>query len=88
MDGVWFCRPLTDAIASIAVEPQLRKQAKLGSWQVISPADVRGYVEIVEGLHAVQDKTYTRPTVLGERLMRISVPGRERTWHTGLGVLS
>ena len=47
-----------------SVEPQLRKLAKLGSWQIISPADVKGYVEFAAGLHEVQETVFERPTVL------------------------
>ena len=32
--------------------------------QVISPTPATGVVEVVEGLHLVQEKTYTVPTVL------------------------
>jgi hypothetical protein len=32
--------------------------------QVISPQQATGVVEVVEGLHLVQDKTYDTPTVL------------------------
>jgi alpha-glucan,water dikinase len=38
--------------------------AGLCSWQVISPVDVRGFVEVVEELEHVQDKVYERPTIL------------------------
>ncbi|CAG9462085.1 unnamed protein product [Pedinophyceae sp. YPF-701] len=47
-----------------AVEPELRKDAELGAWQVISPASVEGEVVCVKGLHDVQHKTYEKPTVL------------------------
>jgi len=47
-----------------AVEPTLRNAAALGAWQVISPTEATGVVEVVEGLHLVQDKTYNVPTVL------------------------
>lgn len=52
------------------MEPQLRQQAKLGSWQVISPASVQGRVVQAKGLHEVQDKAFPEPTVLGEGLTR------------------
>ncbi|KAK8714874.1 hypothetical protein V6N13_042219 [Hibiscus sabdariffa] len=46
------------------LDPVLRKTANLGSWQVISPVEVVGYVDVVEELLAVQDKSYERPTIL------------------------
>ncbi|GMI99746.1 STARCH EXCESS 1 [Hibiscus trionum] len=46
------------------LDPVLRKTANLGSWQVISPVEVVGYVDVVEELLAVQDKSYDRPTIL------------------------
>ncbi|PNW80482.1 hypothetical protein CHLRE_07g319300v5 [Chlamydomonas reinhardtii] len=47
-----------------AIEPMLRNAAALGAWQVISPIAATGRVEVVAGLHEVQDKTYDTPTVL------------------------
>ncbi|GAX78330.1 hypothetical protein CEUSTIGMA_g5772.t1 [Chlamydomonas eustigma] len=47
-----------------SVEPVLRNSAALGAWQVISPTPATGVIEVVEGLHLVQDKTYEVPTVL------------------------
>ncbi|KAH9535846.1 hypothetical protein CY35_17G074900 [Sphagnum magellanicum] len=46
------------------LDPVIRKEAHMGSWQVISPVDVRGFVEVVEELEHVQDKVYERPTIL------------------------
>lgn len=46
------------------IDPVLRSAANLGSWQVISPVEVRGYVEVVGDLGEVQDKAYERPTIL------------------------
>ena len=34
------------------------------SWQVISPVEVSGYVEVVGDLAEVQDKVYSKPTIL------------------------
>lgn len=45
-------------------QPILRKAADMGSWQVISPVDVKGFVEVVDDLGTVQDKVYTRPTIV------------------------
>ncbi|KAK7386775.1 hypothetical protein VNO78_27111 [Psophocarpus tetragonolobus] len=46
------------------LDPVLRKTANLGSWQIISPVETVGYVEVVDELLAVQHKSYERPTVL------------------------
>ncbi len=47
-----------------SIEAHLRNAAALGAWQVISPQQVTGVVEVVDGLYEVQDKTYDVPTVL------------------------
>ncbi|GLC33353.1 hypothetical protein PLESTB_000342400 [Pleodorina starrii] len=47
-----------------AIEPMLRNAAALGAWQVISPVEATGVIDVVTGLHEVQDKTYDTPTVL------------------------
>lgn len=52
------------SLAITAIEPTLRNSAALGAWQVISPQDVRGIVEVVDDLSSVQEKTYETPTVL------------------------
>ncbi|CAL0330850.1 unnamed protein product [Lupinus luteus] len=46
------------------LDPVLRKTANLGSWQVISPVETIGYVEVVDELLTVQNKSYERPTIL------------------------
>ncbi|KAI5078481.1 hypothetical protein GOP47_0006152 [Adiantum capillus-veneris] len=46
------------------IDPALRAAANLGNWQVISPVDTQGYVEVVTDLGDVQDKKYSRPTIL------------------------
>ncbi len=46
------------------LDPVLRKQAKLGDWQVISPSRTAGVVQVVSELRAVQGKIFERPTVL------------------------
>ncbi|KAE9607883.1 putative alpha-glucan, water dikinase [Lupinus albus] len=46
------------------LDPVLRKTANLGSWQVISPVETVGYVEVVDELITVQNKSYERPTIL------------------------
>lgn len=46
------------------LDPILRSAAHLGSWQIISPVEVSGYVEVVGALGEIQDKIYKRPTIL------------------------
>ncbi|OAY62835.1 Alpha-glucan water dikinase, chloroplastic [Ananas comosus] len=55
------------------LDPVLRNVAHLGSWQIISPVEVAGYVEVVDELLAVQNKSYGRPTILVAK----SVKGEE-----------
>ncbi|XP_043699404.1 alpha-glucan water dikinase, chloroplastic-like isoform X2 [Telopea speciosissima] len=55
------------------LDPFLRRSANLGSWQVISPIETIGYVEVVDELLAVQNKSYGRPTILVAK----SVKGEE-----------
>ena len=45
-------------------DPALRKQAKLGDWQVISPSSATGIVQIVESFRAVQGQRFERPTII------------------------
>ncbi len=44
-----------------ALEPVLRAAAELGAWQIISPVNALGRVEVVGGLHEVQDKVFPYP---------------------------
>ncbi|CAL5022240.1 unnamed protein product [Urochloa decumbens] len=46
------------------LDPILRNIANLGSWQIISPVEVKGYVTVVDQLLTVQNKCYDKPTVL------------------------
>ncbi|GBG63702.1 hypothetical protein CBR_g39013 [Chara braunii] len=46
------------------LNPMLRAAADMGSWQIISPHEARGFVEVVDALGPVQHKEYGRPTVL------------------------
>ncbi|KAM1102978.1 hypothetical protein ACFX19_011736 [Malus domestica] len=46
------------------LDPVLRKTAHMGSWQVISPIEVVGYVVYVDELLTVQNKVYSKPTIL------------------------
>ncbi|PRQ40177.1 putative alpha-glucan, water dikinase [Rosa chinensis] len=52
------------------LDPVLRKTANLGSWQVISPVEVVGYVVVVDELLTVQNKVYEKPTILVARNVR------------------
>ncbi|KAE9597974.1 hypothetical protein Lal_00029603 [Lupinus albus] len=66
------------------LDPVLRKTANLGSWQVISPVETVGYVEVVDELLAVQNKSYERPTILVVR----SVKGEEEIPDGAVAVLT
>jgi alpha-glucan,water dikinase len=41
----------------------IRKQANLGNWQIISPGECSGHGEVFEELMSIQYKTFDRPTV-------------------------
>jgi alpha-glucan,water dikinase len=45
-------------------DPVLRKQAKLGDWQVISPSSAVGEVLFVESFRTVQGQRFERPTII------------------------
>ncbi|CAJ1940177.1 unnamed protein product [Sphenostylis stenocarpa] len=66
------------------LDPVLRKTANLGSWQVISPVETVGYVEVVDELLAVQNKSYKRPTILIAK----SVKGEEEIPDGTVAVLT
>src|SRR5437667_3928079 len=46
------------------LDPILRKQARLGDWQVISPSIATGVVQLVESLRSIQGRAFDRPTVI------------------------
>jgi alpha-glucan,water dikinase len=46
------------------IEPILRKNAKLGNWQIISPGHAIGKVEVVDTLRSIQGKYFDSPTVI------------------------
>jgi alpha-glucan,water dikinase len=46
------------------LDPILRKQARLGDWQVISPSIATGEVQLVESLRTIQGRKFERPTVI------------------------
>ncbi|KAF7829333.1 alpha-glucan water dikinase, chloroplastic [Senna tora] len=66
------------------LDPVLRKTANLGSWQVISPVETVGYVEVVDELLAVQNKSYEQPTILIAK----SVKGEEEIPDGAVAVLT
>jgi alpha-glucan,water dikinase len=45
-------------------DPVLRKQAKLGDWQVISPSSAVGEVLFVESFRTIQGQRFERPTII------------------------
>ncbi|KAL6899884.1 hypothetical protein ACP4OV_006542 [Aristida adscensionis] len=66
------------------LDPVLRKIANLGSWQIISPVEVTGYVTVVDELLTVQNKSYEKPTVLVAK----SVKGEEEIPDGAVAVLT
>ncbi|KAH1122512.1 hypothetical protein J1N35_005672 [Gossypium stocksii] len=66
------------------LDPVLRETAHLGSWQVISPVEVVGFVEVVDELLSVQNKSYDRPTILVAK----SVKGEEEIPDGTVAVLT
>ncbi len=46
------------------LDPILRKSAKLGDWQIISPSAAMGQIEAVESLREIQGKKFGQPTII------------------------
>ncbi len=46
------------------LDPILRKRAKLGDWQIISPSAATGQIEVVESLREIQGKKFAQPTLI------------------------
>ncbi len=46
------------------LDPLLRKSAHLGDWQVISPGQASGVIEVVQSLSSVQDRTFDKPAII------------------------
>src|SRR5439155_86370 len=44
------------------LDPILRQRAHLGDWQVISPSQATGEVQVVESLRSIQGRPFDRPT--------------------------
>ncbi|KAL3835592.1 hypothetical protein ACJIZ3_010328 [Penstemon smallii] len=66
------------------LDPILRQTAHLGSWQVISPVEAIGYVVVVDELLSVQNKSYSKPTILVAK----SVKGEEEIPDGAVAVLT
>ncbi|KAL0364189.1 UNVERIFIED_CONTAM: Alpha-glucan water dikinase, chloroplastic [Sesamum angustifolium] len=66
------------------LDPVLRQTAHLGSWQVISPVEAIGYVVVVDQLLSVQNKSYSKPTILVAK----SVKGEEEIPDGAVAVLT
>ncbi|KAL0327280.1 UNVERIFIED_CONTAM: Alpha-glucan water dikinase, chloroplastic [Sesamum angustifolium] len=66
------------------LDPVLRQTAHLGSWQVISPVEAIGYVVVVDELLSVQNKSYSKPTILVAK----SVKGEEEIPDGAVAVLT
>ncbi|KAL1550864.1 alpha-glucan, water dikinase [Salvia divinorum] len=66
------------------LDPILRQTANLGSWQVISPVEAVGYVVVADQLLSVQNKSYSRPTILVAK----SVKGEEEIPDGAVAVLT
>ena len=65
-------------------DPVLRKQAKLGDWQVISPSSAVGEVQFVESFRTVQGQRFERPTIIVAEKVFVSMmsapASRKRRW--------
>jgi alpha-glucan,water dikinase len=46
------------------LDPILRRSAKLGNWQIVSPGTGAGIVEVVEALRSVQGRKFDAPRVI------------------------
>lgn len=46
------------------LDPLLRKNARMGDWQVISPGHAEGELEVVEALKSIEGKSFDRPVVV------------------------
>ncbi|XXG55807.1 hypothetical protein AAC387_Pa03g3394 [Persea americana] len=66
------------------IDPTLRNIASMGSWQVISPVEVCGFVASVNELISVQNKVYKRPTII----IANKVTGEEEIPDGVVGVLT
>jgi len=46
------------------LDPLLRKNARMGDWQVISPGQAAGELEVVEALKSIEGRSFDRPVVI------------------------
>jgi len=46
------------------IDPVLRKSAELGNWQVISPGQTTGIVDVVSNMQSIQSKDFSQNTVI------------------------
>ncbi len=46
------------------IDPVLRKSAELGNWQVISPGQATGMVDVVSNMQSIQGKDFSQNTVI------------------------
>ena len=64
-----------------SLEPALRAAAELGAWQIISPVSALGRVEVVGGLHEVQEKVRVL-VVRAKARRKVLVPNMAlKTWR-------
>ncbi|XP_038976384.1 alpha-glucan water dikinase 1, chloroplastic-like isoform X2 [Phoenix dactylifera] len=66
------------------LNPIIRNIANLGSWQVISPVEVCGFIDCVNKLIDVQSKVFNRPTII----ISNKVTGEEEIPDGVVGVLT
>ncbi|KAG1358766.1 putative Alpha-glucan water dikinase 2 [Cocos nucifera] len=66
------------------LNPIIRNMANLGSWQVISPVEVCGFIDCVNKLIDVQSKVFNRPTII----ISNRVTGEEEIPDGVVGVLT
>jgi alpha-glucan,water dikinase len=45
-------------------EPLLRAGADIGDWQIISPAEAEGFIEVANSLAEIQERSFDRPTIV------------------------
>lgn len=46
------------------LDPGLRKDAELGNWQIISPGQATGTVEVIDSLSSIQNKVFDKPVII------------------------
>ncbi|UCG11122.1 MAG: hypothetical protein JSU72_11200 [Deltaproteobacteria bacterium] len=66
------------------IDPELRRRADLGTWQVVSPGQGAGQVEVVTDLRSIQGRSFAQPTVV----VAETVAGDEEIPERVVGVLT